>query len=180
MSFLGILLALSVLLQLAGGYLEISTLFFLMAAALCTGIACYEAGLRLGGAFLIASVLLSLFLLPNKFYCLTYGVLSLYIYLLELIRVKTRLALHPVLLWSAKLLLFNGGFLAPALIFFRELLFSGDISWAPWVYALVVLAANGFLVLFDRLYRQLIPREWERLKARLGLPPFRQPPGSPS
>lgn len=165
-SFLGILLALSTLLQLAGGYFEISTLFFLMISALCTGIASYEAGPGFGGGFLIASVLLSFFLMPNKFYCLTYGVLSLYIYLLELIRVKTSLHRHPILQWILKLALLNGGFLCPALIFFKKLLFPADLTWTPWIYVLLFLAANGFLVLFDRLYGQLIPREWERIKLR--------------
>lgn len=79
-TFLGLLLALNILLQFWGSYIEISTLSFLVLSSLCLGIAVYETSLTMGAGFLIASVSLSFFLLPDKFYCLTYCCLCIYIF----------------------------------------------------------------------------------------------------
>lgn len=170
-SFLGLLLALSIVMQLVGAYIEISTLTFLMFSSLCVGIACYEAGLRLGGGFLVASVALSFLFMPDKFYCLTYVILCLYIYAIELVRRKTNLQRFVLLLWICKLLLFNAGFLFPALYFYKELMFDSSVNWTIWMYAAVTITANIFLLLYDRLYQLLIPNQWERLKTRFHIHP---------
>ena len=82
-AFLGLLLAVAMVLTLIGGYFEPSTLFFMAAAAFCTGIAVRECGLYPGAAFLAAGILLAFFLAPNKLYIITYGGMSLYIYIRE-------------------------------------------------------------------------------------------------
>lgn len=166
-TFLGLLLALSIILQFLGSYVEISTLSFMVLSSLCLGVAIYETHLRLGGGFLIASIALSFLLMPNKFYCLSYACLCIYIYFQEIIRRKTGLRNHPIAIWLVKLLFFNGCFLFPALYFFPELLFSVDVDWNIWVYIAIIAVAQLFLVLFDRLYNQIIPGYWEYLKKRM-------------
>lgn len=166
-TFLGLLLALAMILQLIGSYIEVSTLSFLVLSSLCLGIAIYETNLTLGMGFLIASVAMSFLLMPDKFYCLSYGCLCIYIYFMEVIRRKTRLRNHPLAVWIVKLLFFNGGFLFPALYFFPELLFSVDIKWNVWVYIGIIAVAQLFLFLFDRLYQQIIPGYWEYMKRRM-------------
>lgn len=168
-TFLGMLLALSIILQFLGSYIEISSLSFMVLSSLCLGIAIYETQLRLGGAFLVASIALSFLLMPNKFYCLFYACLCIYIYFQELLRRKTGLSAHPVAIRIAKLLFFNGCFLFPALYFFPELLFSSDKEWDIRVYIIIIAVAQLFLILFDRLYNQLIPDYWEYLKKRMRL-----------
>lgn len=170
-SFLGLLLALSILLQYLGSYLEMSTLSFLIASSLCIGIAIYETNLTIGGGFFIASIALSFLLSPNKFYWLTYCCLCIYVYLIELMRQKTIMGKKnlSVIFWIVKLVFFNGAFLFPALLFFRDLLFATQISWNAGIYAIVVLCANITLIIFDKFYEKLIPGYWERLKRRLRL-----------
>ncbi len=168
-TFLGLLLALSIILQLLGSYIEVSTLSFLVLSSLCLGIAIYETNLTLGGGFLFASVAMSFLLLPDKFYCLSYGCLCLYIYFLEMLRRKIRLLRHPMIIPIVKLLLFNGCFLFPALYFFPEFLFTVDIKWNIWIYIGIIAVANIFLILFDRLYGLMIPGYWETLKRRMGI-----------
>ncbi|MCI8372797.1 MAG: hypothetical protein HFI75_10485 [Lachnospiraceae bacterium] len=166
-SFLGLLLALNILLQLLGSYVEVSTLTFMVISSLCLGIAIYETNLTLGGAFLIASAALSFLLLPDKFHCLTYICLCLYIYFQEVIRRKTFLWKHQKLIWVPKLIFFNLFFLFPALSFFPELLFATKIQWNFWVYVGVILFAQGILILFDIFYNRFIPGYWIVLKKRL-------------
>lgn len=169
-TFLGALLALTIILQLLGSYIESSTLFFLAASSFCLGIAVYEAGLRLGFAFFIGAVALSVLLCPNKLYCFTYGCFCLYIYLTELIRGKTGLYNHKAALWIVRLLFYNLCFVAPALILFRDLLLTGTaakLEWSFWVYAAVIGAAQVFLVIFDTFYHKCVPDYWIQLKHRL-------------
>lgn len=166
-TFLGLLLALATILQFLGSYLEVSTLSFLVLSSLCLGIAIYETNLKLGFGFFVASAALSFFLMPDKFYSLTYGCLCIYIYFTEVIRRKTVLRNHPIILWVVKLLFFNGGFLFPALYFFPEFLFTVEMTWNVWIYLGIIAVAQVFLILFDRLYNQIIPGYWEYLKRRL-------------
>lgn len=169
MSFLGLLLALAIILQLFGSIIEISTLSFLAASSFCLGIAIFEAGLTIGGGFLVASLALSFLFSPNKFYCLTYGALCLYIYFVEIVRKKTPLKQHPIILWIIKLVFYNGAFLFPILYFFPKLLFTIEISWNIWIYVGIVAAAQVVLVLFDWIYQKVVPDYWITLKRQLRL-----------
>lgn len=166
-SFLGLLLALSIILQFLGSYIEVSTLSFLVASSLCLGIAIYEVNLTLGSGFLIASIILSFLLMPNKFHCLTYVCLCIYIYFLEIIRRKTNLQKHFFIIWLVKLVFFNVCFLFPALYFFPDFLFTGEITWHIRLYIGIFVVAQIFLVLFDTIYQRLIPSHWEQLKRRM-------------
>jgi hypothetical protein len=88
-AFLGLLLAFDILLITLGSIIEMNTLFFLAGASFCVGIAIRENGLRLGFGFFLGSILLSFILSPNKFYCITYGAMSCYLYLREYAWEKT-------------------------------------------------------------------------------------------
>ncbi len=169
LTFLGLLLALAVIFQLAGAYIESSTLFFLAASSFCLGIAIYETSLRSGACFFIGAAALSFFLSPNKFYCFTYCGFCIYIYFIEVLRKKTHLIEHMFLLWLIKFLFYNTAFVAPALLFFREFLFSGAVTWNIWVYLGVIAAAQVLLVIFDLVYRRCVPGYWVQLKNRLRL-----------
>lgn len=169
LTFLGLLLALAVIFQLAGSYIESSTLFFLAASSFCLGIAIYETSLRLGACFFIGAAALSFFLSPNKFYCFTYGGFCIYIYLIEFLRKKTHVFEHMFLFWLIKLLFYNAAFVAPALLFFRDFLLSGAVTWNIWIYLGVIAAAQVLLVIFDLAYRRCVPGYWVELKKRLRL-----------
>lgn len=168
-SFLGLLLALAIILQLLGCIIEISTLSFLAASSFCLGIAIYEAGLTIGGGFFVASLALSFLFSPNKFYCLTYAALCIYIYFIELVRKKTPLIQHPIILWIIKLVFFNGAFFLPVLYFFPKLLFSVPIHWNFWICAGIILAGQIVLIFFDWIYRKLVPDYWLFFKRQLHL-----------
>lgn len=170
LTFLGALLALTILLQLLGSYVESITLFFLAASSFCLGIAIYEAGLYPGLAFFISAVALSVFLCPNKLYCFTYSCFCLYIYITEFIRRKTALFEHAFLFWLFKLIFYNLCFIAPLLVFFRNILLTGaaaQIKWNFLTYLAVIVAAQVFLVLFDVFYNKCVPGYWITLKNRL-------------
>lgn len=169
LTFLGLLLALAILFQLIGVYMESSTLFFLAVSSFCLGIAIYETSLALGACFLVSAAALSFILSPNKFYCFTYSAFCIYIYLLEVVRKKTHLEEHMFFLWALKFLFYNAAFLAPVLLFFRTFLFTGGITWNIWVYLGVIAAAQAFLVIFDLAYQRCVPAYWIQLKKRLRL-----------
>lgn len=172
-TFLGLLLALALILQLLGSYLESSTLFFLAASSFCLGIAIYETGLRLGTGFLIGAIVLSFLLSPNKFYCMTYSAFCLYIYLIELLRRNSFFYRHKAALWIAKLVFYNLCFVTPVLLFFKDFLFvgkaSGQITWNLWAYLLFIILAQLALFVFDWAYKKCVPDYWMQLKKRLRL-----------
>lgn len=79
LAFAGVTLALSFILMMLGSMIEMSTLFFLAASAFCIGIVIREQGLKMGVAFLVASLLLDVFLAPTKLYGLTVVCMETYL-----------------------------------------------------------------------------------------------------
>ena len=65
-AFVGILMAIGVILVTVGGYFEGSTLFFLAAASYLTGIVQRNLSVAAAAAFLAGTTLLSFFLAPQK------------------------------------------------------------------------------------------------------------------
>ena len=82
-AFGGLLLALTVVFMALGSLIETGTLSLLAAASYFVGIVVREFGLRMGGTFYIAAVLLGLITAPNKFYVLTFAAMGLYIWGIE-------------------------------------------------------------------------------------------------
>lgn len=165
MAVLGLLLAFAVILNLLAAMIEPSTLFLLAAAAMCTGIAVREYGLRMGFAFLAAGILLALILSPQKLYCLTYGAMSIYIYIRELIWERLAQAENikhrGIWLWASKYIVFNVMFI-PILIFFPKLIYSGDLTLP--LYLLAILLGQAALWIYDKAYDYFQNFIWNRLR----------------
>lgn len=170
MAFLGLLLAVAMVLTLIGGYFEPSTLFFMAAAAFCTGIAVRECGIYAGLAFLLAGILLAFFLAPNKLYIITYGGMSLYIYIRELsfekIADAKRMKHRTAVFWVIRYFMFNVMFL-PALFLLPKLIYPGEMSSA--VVAGLIVGAQVILFVYDKAYDYFQATMWNRLRRSLKL-----------
>lgn len=159
-------LALSMLLILAESVLGISTLFLLSLAGFLIGIVIREAGLKAGGAYFLASVLLSFILAPDKVKLVVY--LGAEFYLLgreaswELIFMKKigklRFLSHYYML--TKFLIFNF-LLLPIVFLLPELIMPGmDGKWSFFV----ILGAEAIWYIFDRAYDHFQVNLWNRMK----------------
>lgn len=170
LAFLGLLTAFAVLLIILSGIFDFNTLFLLAAASFCVGIAVREAGIRIGFGFFLASLLLGLFLAPNKLYCITYAAMGLYILIWELsydrlLRVQNigrRRKLH----WTVKYITFNVMFLI-MLIFFPKLFYEGSIGMQFMIP--VFLAGQVILFVYDLAYTYFQRDLWGRVRGRLKL-----------
>ena len=169
-AFLGLLLAIAMVLTLIGGYFEPSTLFFMAAAAFCTGIAVRECGLYGGFAFMAAGVLLAFFLAPNKLYIITYGGMSLYIYAREFAFEKiadSRTMRHrTAVFWAIRYAVFNIMFL-PRLFFLPKVFYAGTIS--PLIMAGLIVGAQIALFIYDKAYDYFQVTMWNRIRKSLKL-----------
>lgn len=158
-AFLGILLAIAVILVYAGTIMETSTLFFISAASCCMGISIVQYGKRLGAGFLIACTLLTLILLPNKMYCLTLATMNLYIFLAECLMDK-----FPKTFRFIKYIIFNAVFI-PVLLLIPEFLYAGKISPAAFIW--LFAGAQVVFTIYDYAYRRIIygfwPEFWKKI-----------------
>lgn len=153
LAFLGLLLAFDVLMIILSGILEFNTLFLLAAASFCVGIAIRETGLRFGFGFYLAAILLGLFLAPNKFYCITYAAMGMYIVIFEysydkLINVRNG-SNRMKLLWIVKYITFNVMYI-PMLIFLPHLVYGGRLNFS--IYAVLAVAGQIALYVYDGAY----------------------------
>lgn len=166
-SFLGLLLAILVLLVILGSVIETNTLFLLGLASFCVGIAIRETSLKSGLVFYIASVLLSFFIAPNKFHCITFAALGLYIFIVEfsyykLTFMKT-IKNREIILWLIKYLVFNIMYI-PALIFLPRLIFTGDINGG--ILAGLIIAGQIILFIYDMVYRYFQGCIWGKFRGK--------------
>lgn len=166
-SFLGLLLAVTVLLVILGGVIETSTLFFLAGASFCVGIAIRECGLRLGTGFYIAGVLLSFLLAPNKFYCITFAGMGLYIlveeFIFERMTMVTSIKHRIFLYWVAKYILFNLMYL-PALFLLPKLIYPGTIN--RWILLGLIAGGQAGLFVFDMAYGYFQKNIWGKFRGK--------------
>lgn len=169
LSLLGLLLAFSVVLTVLSGIIETSTLFLLAAASFFVGIAFRETNKLLGVAFYLASVFLSFILAPNKMYCITYGAISLYIVLIELLGGKVIgkenreniSRIKRLQLIALKLGLFNIIFV-PILIFFPQLIIARDLN----LLLSIAFFLGGQVVFFiyDKAYDYFMIHYWLKFR----------------
>ena len=160
-AFVGILMAIGVILVTLGGYLEGSTLFFLAAASFLTGIVQRNLSVTASAAFLAGTTLLSFFLAPQKLYCATFLGFGLYILLAEYLEKLAEKGKKRAFVWIFKAILFHGLF-ALALfvtekIFGLEILFSGKVfsflqEYKFFFWIVVIACAEIFWIVFDRAY----------------------------
>lgn len=110
-AFSGLMAALTVVLMYLSSLIESSSLFFIAAASFCIGIVIQKVNLAGGAACYVASVLLNLFVAPNKMYCLTFAAMGLYILLTEWLWKKIAdaevMTNRNQKLWIGKYVIFN-------------------------------------------------------------------------
>ena len=85
LAFSGIALALCIIFMVLGSVIESNTLALLALASFSVGIITCEFGVRYGVAYLAAAIILGFLIAPNKFYCLTFATMGLYILLDEVL-----------------------------------------------------------------------------------------------
>lgn len=170
LAFLSLLMALAVVLIILSGVLEFNTLFLLALASFGVGIAYREGGFAAGFGFLAGSIILSVLLAPNKFYCITYGAMASYLLASEflydkLFQVKN-MAVKVKLLWILKYIAFNLMYI-PLLIFAPKLIYAGTLDER----LILLMFAGGQVVLFlyDKGYRYFQGNIWEKVRKKLKL-----------
>ena len=170
MAFLGLLLALTVLLIVLSGVFEFNTLFLLAAASFGVGIAIRETNLRFGAGFYIAAIFLSVILAPNKLYCLTYAAMGFYILIIEfafdkLTYLKTKLD-RRLLYWIIKYVSFNLMFL-PMLLFLPKLIYQGELH--AGILGALFIGGQAVLLIYDMAYNYFQKTIWSKVRTKLQL-----------
>ncbi len=172
LAFSGIALALCIIFMVLGSVIESNTLALLALASFPVGIITCEFGVRYGVAYLAAAIILGFLIAPNKFYCLTFAAMGLYILLDEVLwmilnRVKMKQQkinfqtsdLHQkadkwsVLMWIAKWLIFNAMYV-PIILIFPAFLFTGKLAQYHTAKGIVLVLLLGQIVwlIYDRVY----------------------------
>ncbi len=168
LAFLSLLLACTILLVIFSGILETNSLFLLAGASFGVGIAIRESGLRFGSGFLIAAVLLSFLLAPNKLYCLTFAFMGLYLAIAEFAWDKLALAKtggnRNVILWVIKYAVFNAIYV-PVILFFPKLVYQGELS--PVFLAAILLAGQAALFVYDMAYGYFQKSIWGKIRVHI-------------
>lgn len=164
----GLLLALTVVFMALGSVIETSTLFLLAAASFFVGIVVREFGLKAGGAFYLAAVLLGAIIAPNKFYVLTFAAMGLYIWGIEAVwrclEKRPDMTRRYTIFWLAKYVIFNIVYI-PIVILFRDLLFARAMSD---VFMLGVIAGGQIgLLIYDRAYDYVQVHLWGKIRGRV-------------
>lgn len=164
----GLLTAFSAMMLILSSMIETNSLFFICVASFCVGIAIREWGIRLGFAFLVASTGINVLVAPNKFYCITFAAMGMYLflseYLWEKIAANQNMKYRTLTLWIGKYVVFNLIYI-PALLFFQELLFVKKVEGI----LLIVFFLIGQIALFvyDKAYAYFQSVIWGKFRVRL-------------
>lgn len=168
MATAGLLVAFSVVMMLLSSVIETSSLFFIAAASFCVGVAVREWGLRLGFAFLIASVVLNFIVAPSKLYCFTLAGMGFYIWVSEFLfnRIADAKTLkhRMTVLWIGKYIIFNLIYV-PVLFLAPHVLFTGKMNGLAAI--ILLLCGQAALFIYDVAYRYFQAQVWGRLRGRL-------------
>ena len=164
----GLLVAFSAVMLILSSVIETNSLFLIAAASFCVGIAIREWGIRFGMGFLIASTLVNVFVAPNKFYCLTFAGMGVYLLCSEClwnkIAAKADMKNRTRTLWFGKYVIFNCIYV-PTLLFFRELFFvkkvQGILLMVFWLIGQIAL------FVYDRVYIYFQGVIWEKFRMKL-------------
>lgn len=163
----GLLTAFAVVMIILSSIIETNSLFLIAAASFCVGIAVREWGLLFGFAFLVAAVALNLVVAPNKFYCMTFAAMGLYIWLSEMlwekIAAKEKLSYRMVWLWLGKYIIFNAMYI-PVLFLMPKLIFTGKMNGLAAIAWLLIGQILFFV--YDVAYRYFQAQIWGRLRKR--------------
>lgn len=163
-AYVGIVMAIAVVLVTLGGYFEVSTLFFLAAAAFLGGCVEKNTNLMASVAFLIGSTLLGFILAPQKFYIATFFGFCVYVIVAEYFEIKMQKQDKKspmVFVWIIKCVLYHvmlvaALFLMQKLMGFDMLFSAGIFKWIKGNNILIavvgVIGAEGLWIVFDRAY----------------------------
>ncbi|BCN30696.1 hypothetical protein [Anaeromicropila herbilytica] len=167
-AFLGLLLAFTVIIVILSGIFEFNTLFLLAAASFLVGVAIRENGLRLGFGFLIASILLSFILAPNKIYCITYTAFAVYIFMVEfswekIAKLKS-CKNRTVLFWIIKYITFNIMYVL-ILVLLPSLIYPGKINLM--IYLALFFGGQVGILIFDYAYAYFQKELWNKIRKNL-------------
>lgn len=165
MAFSGLLLALTVILVVLSGVFDFNTLFLLAAASFLVGVIIREFGLKYGIAFYIAAAILGFLAAPNKLYCITFSLMSLYVLLAEaafiLIGRMNTNKNRKVIFLAVKFVVFNIIYV-PMLFAFPKLLFAGELSRGFIIGALLI--GQVVLVIYDKAYDYFQAAIWNKFR----------------
>ncbi len=164
----GLLLALTVVFMALGSIIETSTLFLLAAASFFVGIVVREFGLKAGGAFYLAAVLLGFITAPNKFYVLTFAAMGLYIWGIEAVwrwlEKQSGMSRRYKVFWISKYVIFNIVYL-PLVFLFRDMLFAQAAS--DTIMIAVIVGGQIGLFVYDRAYDYVQTHIWGKIRGRV-------------
>lgn len=150
-TYLGIMLALSVALLFFSSFVPGIELTLYALASFFIGFAIVEEGAKAGIMLYVATILLSLLIVPNKLglipYILLFGLYGIIKFYIEKCK---KLPVEIIL----KLVFFNG-IMAVGLFFFKEM-FMMDIVLPQIPILLIVLGVELIFLLYDYLYTQVI------------------------
>lgn len=161
-AYLGMLLAVCMILLYLSEAVTINTLIFIFLAACCVGMA-YTIGSAISGStFLAAAVLLGYFLLPDKESILTFIMMGVYVLFLEVIQPKLLVRCPIWMVWGLKLGLFNL-FYVPMVLLLPQLFVEGEASGL--ISAVLIALGNLVAVMCDYLYMALKRKYAGRIQA---------------
>lgn len=164
----GLFMALAVLLIILSGVWDFNTLFFLAGAAFLVGIIIREYGLGYGAAFFMGTLVLGFLLAPQKLYCITYAMMSVYVLGVEALWLclgkRSQWKNRRMIFTVGKLVIFNVMYL-PALLLFPKLLFAGEVPRG--MLAVFLLGGQAALYLYDKAYEYVLIRMWGQVREKL-------------
>lgn len=162
-AYVGIMMAIAIVLVTLGGYFEVSTLFFLAAAAFLGGCVEKNTSLLASVTFLIGATLLGFILAPQKFYIATFFCFGVYVLVAEYFEelMTKREKKNMLLVWVIKGILYHvmlvlALYLMQKLMGFEILFSAGIFKWLKGNSVLLVIAgvlcAEALWLVFDRAY----------------------------
>lgn len=170
LSFLGLLLAICIVLIILSGILEFNTLFLLAAASFCVGIAFREGNIMIAFGFYLAAIVLGFLLAPNKLYCITFAGMGMYLLVLEFAYDRLAAIKRPryrsYVSFVIKYLVFNAMYL-PALFIMPTLFYAGEISQK--IIILLIVGGQIAIFIYDRAYHYFQRVIWQKFRNYLEL-----------
>ena len=128
-----------------------------------------EFGLKSGAGFLLAGILLGIFLSPNKLYVVSYAFMGFYILIIETIWHFSGRASGWIrsrnFFWLMKYLVFNVLYI-PGLIYFWSML--SEKKAAKGIMLMSVVFGQFILFVFDKTYEYAMGKIWKENRHKFG------------
>ena len=164
--YAGLCLAVSMVLILLEGVFGMSTLFLLSLSGFFVGIVIRESGLKMGTAYIVASLALAFFIAPDKIKIITYAIIEIYIFVREAIwefmakREIKDVKKTMLIYFFSKLVVFNV-LTVPMVLLFPQL-FLTEVS-AKWLLIVIAVIQPAWYI-GDKAYDAFQIGIWNRIK----------------